>query len=238
MEMKSRIVPFALFIVSVFVFSCEEKKDFLYSISPWVKYGSLTDIEGNAYKSIIIGNQTWMVDNLTTTTFNDGTEIPLVKDAGLWDNLSTPAACWQNNDPARKVTYGVLYNWYTVSTGKLCPKGWHVPDDGEWDEMINFLGGDNVAGGKLKEAYFSHWRSPNSEASDITHFRALPGGERLNGPYVLFDNLGSSGSWWATESIEDLASERSMHYNNSRVQKSYRPKKSGLSVRCISDIIP
>jgi uncharacterized protein (TIGR02145 family) len=238
MKMKSRKLLYALFLGSIFVFSCEEKKDFLYSISPWVKYGRLTDIEGNSYRSIIIGSQTWMVDNLTTTKFNDGTDIPLVKDAVLWDNLSSPAICWQNNDPARKVTYGVLYNWYTVSTGKLCPKGWHVPDDREWDEMVNFLGGDNVAGGKLKEADFSHWRSPNSEASDVTHFRALPGGERFDGPYALFEGLGSSGSWWTTGNIEDLASDRSMYYDNSRVQKSFRPKKSGLSVRCVSNVIP
>lgn len=235
---KRNWILFITFLASVLVFSCEEKKDILYSISPWVNYGSLTDIEGNTYRSIIIGNQIWMVDNLTTTKFNDGTNIPCVKDAGLWDNLTAPACCWQNNDTARKVTYGVLYNWYTVNTGNLCPKGWHVPGDEEWDELISFLGGESVAGGKLKETYFSHWKSPNSEASNVTHFRALPGGERLNGPYSLFDNLGRSGVWWSTGSIEDQAAVRAMYYNNSRVEKSFHPKKSGLSVRCISNATP
>lgn len=236
--MKIKTLFIFLTLVSVFVFSCEDEKDIVYNISPWVNYGSLTDIEGNIYRSIAIGNQTWMVDNLTTTKFNDGTGIPRVKDAGVWDNLTGPGCCWQNNDTARKVTYGVLYNWYSVNTGKLCPKGWHVPSEAEWNELINFLGGESVAGGKLKETYYSHWRTPNSEASNITHFRALPGGERLDGPYALFDNLGKSGAWWTNGSIGDFAANRSMYYNNSRVEKSYYPKKSGLSVRCISNATP
>lgn len=233
--MGKKILLYSVFLASVMVLSCEEEKKIVYAISPWVNYGSLTDIDGNTYRTIPIGDQVWMVDNLTTTKFNDGASIPIVKDAGLWADLSGPGCCWQNNDTARKITYGVLYNWFAVNTGKLCPKGWHVPDDEEWGELVNFLGGDNVAGGKLKESYFSHWWSPNSEATNRTHFRALPGGERISDPEAPFDNLGKSGAWWTTRSIEDRAASRAMYYNNSRVQNSFHPKKSGLSVRCISN---
>jgi uncharacterized protein (TIGR02145 family) len=233
--MKNKMLVYVLIALSGLGISCEKQKDILYSISPWVKYGSLKDVEGNSYRSIPIGNQTWMVDNLTTTKFNDGTPIPLVKDATSWSSLSAPACCWQNNDTARKVTYGVLYNWYTVKTGKLCPKGWHVPDDEEWAELVDFLGGENVAGGKLKESDLRHWMNPNSEASNVTHFWALPGGNRLNGPDALFDNLGKSGSWWTTKSLDNLAVNREMYYNSNNVGRSFYPKSYGMSVRCISD---
>lgn len=235
MKMKNRIWLYLLITVFILISGCNKEKSVFFILNPWVKYGSLTDQDGNTYRTILIGTQTWMVDNLTTTKYNDGTSIPRVTDATSWSNLSTPACCWQNNDPARKVTYGVLYNWYTVNTGKLCPTGWHVPSEVEWDELIDYLGGENIAGGKLKEPDFKHWNSPNTEANNVTHFWALPGGDRLNGPDALFDNLGKMGCWWTTAFIEDLASDRVMYYNSNRVQKLFSPKKYGLSVRCVWD---
>jgi uncharacterized protein (TIGR02145 family) len=176
-----------------------------------------------------------MVRNLKTTKYNDGTSIPVVIDATSWNNLSTPACCWQNNDPARKVTYGVLYNWYVVNTGKLCPTGWHVPTDKEWTRLTDYLGGENVAGGKLKESGFSHWISPNTGATNETYFSALPGGCRLNGPDGLFDSLGEIGCWWSNAFDEDLSISRLMYDHTDHIQKAFYPKKCGLSVRCVWD---
>ena len=113
--------------------------------------GTVTDIDGNVYHTVTIGTQTWMVENLKTTKYNDGTAIPLVTDSTAWLNLTTPGYCWYNNDAATyKNTYGALYNWFTVNTSKLAPSGWHVPTDAEWTTLITYLGGETVAGGQMK----------------------------------------------------------------------------------------
>lgn len=229
-----RLNPFVAVFILILT-CCTDREDTLFFINPWVNYGSMTDQDGNTYKTILIGTQTWMVANLTTTKFIDGTPVPLVTDPTSWSNLSTPACCWQNNDPVRKVTYGVLYNWYAVNTGKLCPPSWHVPSDAEWTELTDFLGGENTAGGKLKESGFRHWNSPNTGATDETHFRALPGGDRLNGTDALFDNLLEMGCWWTTTHGSDLAISRVMFDNSNIVQKFFYPKNWGLSVRCVRD---
>jgi uncharacterized protein (TIGR02145 family) len=175
MILKNRIWFFSLTTSFFLFFSCEKQKDIVYlNLNPWIEYGSMTDRDGNSYKTIHIGNQTWMVKNLSTTMFNDGTAIPIVNDASLWGNLLTPACCWQNNDPIRKVTYGVMYNWYAVNTGKLCPTGWHVSSDEEWTELTDYLGSEKVAGGKLKESGFSHWKSPNAGATDEATLKLSP----------------------------------------------------------------
>jgi uncharacterized protein (TIGR02145 family) len=236
MRVKNKILFCSIITVFLLFLSCGKEKDVVYmNLDPWIEYGSMTDREGNAYKTIPIGAQTWMVRNLKTTKYNDGTSIPIVTDATAWNNLITPACCWLNNDPARKVTYGVLYNWYAVKTGKLCPTGWHIPDDTEWTELTDYLGGDNVAGGKLKESGYSHWFSPNTGATNETHFKALPGGDRRNGPNELFGKLGETGGWWTTAFSDESAVCRLMFCNSDHVQKVFYPKKSGLSVRCIRD---
>jgi len=112
--------------------------------------GTITDIDGNYYTTVTIGTQVWMVENLKTTKYNDGTGIPLVTDNTVWCNLSTPGYCWYNNDETTyKNPYGALYNWHTVHTGKLCPSGWHVPTDSEWITLTSYFGGMNTAD-KLK----------------------------------------------------------------------------------------
>jgi uncharacterized protein (TIGR02145 family) len=234
MKRKSRIWFSPLIAGLILIFSCNKEKDLIvFEMNPWVSYGSMTDQDGNTYKTILIGTQTWMVANLKTMKFNDGTSIPLVTDATSWSNLSSPACCWQNNDPARKVTYGVLYNWYAVNTGKLCPTGWHVPSDAEWIKLTDYLGGENIAGAKLKESGFRHWKSPNTGATNEVYFWALPGGVRLNGTDALFNNLGEMGYWWSISSNGDLATNQVMSDNSNNVQKLYSPKKCGLSVRCV-----
>ncbi len=139
----------------------------------------VTDIDNNHYEAVRIGSQLWMAENLKTTRYNDGTPIPLVTDSLEWDNLVTPAYCWYRNDPVTYgETYGALYNLHVVSTGILCPSGWHVPSDAEWTVLSDYLGGESVAGGKLKEAGTTHWYTPNAGATNETGFTALPGGIR------------------------------------------------------------
>ena len=171
--MKNKIWYYLLIVVFALISGCQKEGKFIFMGSPWISYGSMTDKDGNIYKTILIGTQTWMVENLKTTKYNDGTSIPFVSEPTSWSNLSTPACCWQQNDPARKVTYGVLYNWYTINTGKLCPKTWHVPSDSEWTALTDYLGGENVAGGKLKESGFKHWYSPNTGATNEVAFSAF-----------------------------------------------------------------
>ena len=112
---------------------------------------TVADIDGNIYNTVKIGNQAWMAENLKTTKYNNGTEIPLIVDKPAWEALMTGGYCWYNNEDVNKNIYGALYNWYAVNTGNLCPIGWHVPSYNEWDILAAYLGGVDIAGGKLKE---------------------------------------------------------------------------------------
>ena len=195
---------------------------------------TVKDIDCNVYKTATIGTQVWMAENLRTTKYNDGTAIPLVTDDKAWDALNTPACCWYKNDAtSNKTTYGALYNWYTVGTNKLCPKGWHVPTDAEWTTLTTYLGGESVAGGKLKETGTTHWESPNTGATNESGFKALSGGDREFG---VFSYIGYSGYWWSATGINATeARYRSMNYHNSNVKRNSIFKKIGYSVRCLRD---
>jgi uncharacterized protein (TIGR02145 family) len=172
-----------------------------------------------------------MAKNLKTTKYNDNTAIPLVTDNTAWSKLTSPGYCWYDNSV---VTYGALYNWYTVNTGKFCPTGWHVPSDAEWTTLTTYLGGDSVAGGKLKETGTAHWYSPNTGATNETGFTALPGGFRYYvGP---FSSIGYDGNWWSsfkTSTANDWP--RGMNYNFSNVYRPTYSLRSGFSVRCLRD---
>ena len=195
---------------------------------------TMTDIEGNVYNTVIIGNQIWMKENLKTARYNDGTEIPLVSDKTDWDNLTTAGYCWYENSDSVGTTYGALYNWYSVNTGKLCPTGWHVPLDEEWTILTSFLGGEDIAGGKLKESGTNHWEYQTTGATNESGFTALPGGYRN---YTgTFDNVVNFGYWWsATESDAANAWNRYMFYLYPNVYRYSRRKEIGYSVRCVKD---
>jgi uncharacterized protein (TIGR02145 family) len=199
-----------------------------------------TDGDGNNYPVIQIGTgkstpQIWMAENLKSTKFKDGTSpIPNIAGNAAWQALSSPAYCWYNNEVGNKATYGALYNWYTVNTGKLCPTGWHVPTDAEWTTLTDFLGGLAKAGGKLKETGTLHWISPNTGATNETGFTALPGGYRtLNGTYGLLGYFGKL--WSATEYNATYARCRFLSNNDVDVVRENFNKKIGLSVRCVKD---
>lgn len=232
MKTKKSMRPYPFLIMAIILIlatSCEKKED---------PSDTMTDRDGNVYTSVTIGTQTWMVENLKTTKYKDGTDIPLVTDDTEWANLNTPDYCWYNNDAATyKNPYGALYNWYAVSTGKLCPTGWHVPTHAEWVTLFNYLGNNIVAGGKLKEASTTHWNSPNVDATNESGFTGLPGGGRHEDGTFLF--IGICGSWWSTTEDEydsDYAWEMGLNYNLGQAfSVSFNPKKNGYSVRCLKD---
>jgi uncharacterized protein (TIGR02145 family) len=196
---------------------------------------SIIDIEGNVYRTIGIGSQIWMAENLRTLKLNNGTVIPQVKDDSDWHYNKTPAYCWYNNDSVNySKIYGALYNFYAVSTDSLCPTGWHVPRNSEWTKLINFLGGAEKAGGKLKDYYTSYWSEPNFCFVNNYGFAALPGGMRQSGG--KFIDITTRGYWWTSTSIDDLyAYAFIMFHEKAEILKIYGLKKEGYSVRCIKD---
>jgi uncharacterized protein (TIGR02145 family) len=198
----------------------------------------IADIEENTYNTVTIGAQVWMAENLKTTKYNDGTIIPLVTDNTVWSNLTTPGYCWFNNDQTSyKPTYGALYNWYSVNTGKLCPTGWHVPSDADWTILSNYWGGEEVAGGKLKEAGTAHWLSPNTGATNERGFTALPAGNRTDN--AIFYDVGNFGYWWSvTGDNTTSAWLRYLSYNSSTLNKVSYDRKSGFSIRCLKNDYP
>jgi uncharacterized protein (TIGR02145 family) len=195
---------------------------------------TITDIDGNVYHTKTIGTQVWMVENLKTTRYNDGSSIPLVSDSLAWINLSTPGFCWYNNDVTHKDKYGALYNWFAVNTGKLAPAGWHIPSDDEWNTLIESLGGQTVAGGKMKETGTVYWTKPNTGAGNSSGFSALPGGYRNNQAHYGY--IGNDCALWSgTENIVTLAWERHLFTYSAEAYRYSSAKESGFSVRCLKD---
>jgi uncharacterized protein (TIGR02145 family) len=194
----------------------------------------VTDADGNTYNTVKIGTQLWMIENLKTTKYRDGTNIPKITDQTTWANLLTGAYSEYSNDNGNVAVYGRLYNYYaTINNLNLCPTGWHVPTDDEWTVLTNFLGGESVnAGGKLKESGTTHWTTPNFGATNESGFTALPGGARLEDG--TFSSNGLYGYWWSTtEFSSTFGWNRLMDYSNERVYRDGNNMKYGMSVRCI-----
>jgi uncharacterized protein (TIGR02145 family) len=193
------------------------------------------DIEGNSYITVTIGTNVWIAENLRTTKFNDGSAIPLVPENDTWTKLQTPAFAWYNNDPeSNSKTYGALYNWYAINTGKVCPAGWHVATEKEWSSL-HFLEGSGSIGGNLKEAGTTHWKSPNTDATNATGFTGLPGGYRsIEG---VFNYIRISGYWWCSTSFNDTYGLfYYLRFKSGVLFKSRSEKYCGFSVRCVKDI--
>lgn len=195
--------------------------------------GTFTDPrDGVVYKWVRIGEQVWMAENLKATKYNDDTDIANVTDDADWAVLTSGAYCWYENDKVTYGnTYGALYNWYAVNSGKLCPTGWHVPTDDEWQQLVDYAGGDDTAGSRLKAT--SGWYN-NGNGTDEYGFTALPGGSRISDGN--FHNVGYFGDWWSsTEYGEKFAWYRIMYHFNGFVFRGNPVKKNGFSVRCVRD---
>jgi uncharacterized protein (TIGR02145 family) len=223
-------------------FTTSAVKDILFN--PDLVYGSVADIDGNLYKTIVIGRQTWMAENLRTTSYNDGTPIPEVTDNNAWGNLNNGGYCWYNGDAASfKTVFGGLYNWYSVvDNRKICPAGWHVPTDAEWTRLLTYVGGESISGSRLKEKGTTHWLASLSD--NETGFTALPGGFRDKIPIangIPFQGMGSQGAWWSTTEYDTQGAIFSTTFIDDYVDRFYLDlgspldKNSGLSVRCLMD---
>ena len=212
--------------------------------------GTVTDIDGNVYQTVKIGNQVWTVENLRTTKYNDGSAIPLVTNDTAWGKLTTPGYCWYDNNIKNKSKYGALYNWFTIDTKKLAPKGWHVPTDAEWIILENYLitNGYNWDGtttdNKIAKsmAAKTDWKTDTGRGTighDLSKnnrsgFSALPGGYRVDfGP---FGNIGDLGLWWSASEIDaSSAFSRNLVYDNVRLLSYDLTKSCGFSVRLLRD---
>jgi uncharacterized protein (TIGR02145 family) len=222
----------------------------LLGMSPLVaqtaESGTVTDIDGNVYQTVVIGNYLWLAENLKTTSYSNGSKIPNITDSIAWTGLISGAYCWYQNDEGNAKTYGAIYNWYAVNTGRLCPDGWRVPADNEWKDLegsadTRFGRGDPAwdeqggrgqdAGRRLKAT--SGWSSHGS-GTDDTGFSAMPGGERCSSGRFFVG--GRSGFWWSSSGYgESSAWYRNMIYGLDDIYRNIHPKWMGFSVRCIRD---
>ncbi|OFY61042.1 MAG: hypothetical protein A2Y71_08580 [Bacteroidetes bacterium RBG_13_42_15] len=199
------------------------------------------DIDANTYNTVGIGSQLWMAENLKTTKYRNGDLIGTTDPATLdIDAETTPEYQWAANGNESNVTvYGRLYTWYAANDSRdVCPTGWHVPSDEDWTTLATYLGGGDVAGGKLKETGTTHWVSPNLGATNETGFTALPGGIRQDNIFIYFGDI--AGFWWSSTTATEITTPpyayyRSMGYSNSGLTKNAGTKHYGLSVRCIKD---
>ena len=237
--------------INVWNFASEIITDPVTLYAKWV----VQDVDGNVYTTVTIGTQTWMVENLKTIKFNDGSAIPLITDPTIWASCTTsksPGYCWYaNNEAAYQSTYGPLYNWYAVGTGKLAPAGWHVPTDAEWDTLQNYLiangynWNNTTTGNKTAKslAAKSNWRNSSTTAgaigNDLTQnnrsgFSALPCGTRYYDGN--FYNLVDRGYWWSsTEYVTSSAWLRDLYYDFDYFVRETYPKSCGWSVRLLRD---
>lgn len=196
-----------------------------------VLHGQVTDIDGNEYPTVVIGTQEWMAENLRTSRLNDGTSIPHITDNQAWYGADAMAMCWYNNDSAgHHWPYGRLYNAYVAELLTICPAGWSLPTTQDWDLMINYLGGSEVAGGKLKDTGFVYWEPPNTGATNSSGFTGLPAGFRshLDG---TFNYKGQRAGWFVRQPGSSLAFRFvSWSMESSGSGPVHIPM--GLSIRC------
>jgi uncharacterized protein (TIGR02145 family) len=200
----------------------------------FVVNGGMSITGSSAVSSVTIGTQVWMNKNLDVTTYRNGDPIPQVTDSAQWVNLTTGAWCYYNNDPANGAIYGKLYNWYAVNDPRgLGPVGWHVPSDAEFSTLVNYLGGESVAGGAMKS--INLWNSPNTGATNSSGFAGLPGGIRADG--AVFGLVGDYGIWWTITDVGFDNHSRLFLLVNEVNNSDFNnlPKEFGFSIRCVKD---
>ncbi len=208
---------------------------------------TLTDIDGNIYHVITIGNQCWMKENLKTTHYKNGTFIPNGFNNAAWAGLGFGAYAEVNNYIANTAVFGKLYNWYAVNDiAGLCPANWHVPSDSEWNQLVKFIdpfadttciscSQSPTAGGAMKEIGLSHWTGSNIGATNTSGFTALPAGMRESaGTYGAW--FGYLGYWWTSSSASSTTGYyRNLDASNSSVYRYSNTKTTGMAVRCVKD---
>ena len=188
------------------------------------------------YASIVYSyGKEWMAENLKTTKYSNGDLISNVTSNGAWESTNSGAWANYNNAVLYDAIYGKLYNWYAVADNrKICPNGWHVPSNQEWSELITFLGGESIAGGKMKDSTALYWNQPNTNATNESGFNALPSGAR-GSSVASFLDINDAAIWWSSTPYNQNAWGRQLLYNNGSVLSFYVSQKAGFAVRCVKD---
>lgn len=222
-------------IIAATVFTGCKKDDDDDDNKNGLQYGTMQDIEGNTYKTIKIGEQTWMAENLRATKYNNGDTIPQVTDDTQWAMLAAPAYCWYQNDKENSgKTYGALYSWFTVATGKLCPAGWRVPSDTAWNELVTYLGGEKGIANKLMKEGTTLWKNLTVTPTNESGFSAIPGGKRdMSGHF--YDQGTFAGWWTSTEFSPGYILIKHLQNSSDDLHTLGYVKFNGLSVRCIKE---
>lgn len=191
------------------------------------------DIDGNSYKTVEIGSQTWMAENLKTTKLNDSTEIPLMSDIIDWRAALTPAYCWYDKEPQLyKEDYGALYNHYAVESHKLCPKGWHVATDKDWKILVDYNGGPSGIARRMKKTDFPDVEKMKANTTEKS-FNAYPSGSRSM--FGIFAGMGTYANWWSATIYDNSAWSWYLDGHDDRAYRALNDRKIGLSVRCVKD---
>ncbi len=230
---KSRIlIVFFLFLIGIIVLfvSCERDSEV---DDPFHSLETVTDVDGNEYRIVAIFSQIWFAENLKTTRLNDSTPILDAPDSATWVSADTAAYCYYQNLPELyRQNYGALYNWHAIKTEKLCPNGWRVPTEEDWQMLVDSLKGEAVAGGKMKIKGSDYWTATNAGATNSSGFRALPGGYRnLGGEFKYIHDYGF---WWSNATFDNKSAwYRALYYYSPRVYKDHFSFNMGFSVRCI-----
>lgn len=200
--------------------------------------GYVNDIDDNEYRTIQLGTQEWLSENLKTTKYNDGSPVPNIQNEDEWFNLTSGAWCYYDNKIENNLKCGKLYNWYVIcpitNGGKnICPVGWHVPTESDWSVLINYLGGSALAGGKLKEMGTSSWDFPNTGATNSSLFNGLAIGYRYDGQFI---NKGNHCNWWSkTEFSMESSKLVYLRENTATMFFGIANNKTGLPIRCIRE---
>ena len=203
--------------------------------NPELVYSSMTDQEGNVCKTIVIGTQEWMAENLNTSIYRNGDSIPTNLDNTTWQNTTDGAWAYYDNDTSYACPRGKLYNWFACTDARhLCPQGWHIPSDNDWTELTNYLGGYAIAGSEMKSFGTLYWLSSNTEAYNSSGFSATSGGMRhRNGTYQL---IGANGQWWSSTPFNSTSAwNRLLISGNINAEIIASRKEYGFSVRCLRD---
>ena len=239
-------------VMMISVFSCsnddngkgsKNKNDFICTNET----GTLKDINGNVYRTVKIGNQWWMAENLKVTHYKNGDPISMITDHSKWANLSSGGFSSYELDNDYIATFGWLYNWYAIKDSRgIAPEGWHIPTDNEWKKLEMFLGMSqaqvdsngfrgNDEGNKIKESGTQYWNTENNNATNESCFTALPGGELFPGNFPY--NSIYAFFWTASEYEENKneAWQRTLYVNDSRISRSTANKHHGFSIRCVKD---
>lgn len=194
---------------------------------------AVTDFDGNFYHTVTIGNQTWLRENFKGTHFLNGDPIPNITDQAQWEATTSPAYCYYNNDPEIGKVYGALYNWYTASDSRGLISGYHVPTEPEWRSLATYLGGSNIAGGKLKETGNVHWNTPNTGATNSTNFTALPSGIRT----YHFANNQETAYFWSSSVylVTSAAYVFAVGFNYQNINSGGQNFNRGIAIRLVKN---